>query len=914
MMNGGVRTHKAISVRLAMMGAALSVLAACGSGGGSDDDSQPVIDEPLDPGTLSGVLNIRAGIQLDSDINDPDAPFAANDSRSFPQQLTNATGEAPLIVAGYVTSAPTAGSDDRFATSSDAFDYFRFDALDGQVLSLRFTPDGANAATPPDLDLLLYDADGQLVAVAGSAVDTVEQVLIPEDGVYIAEVNAFDGASAYTLTLSSEPPAPTRLFQFELEFVLANTLTLQTPPSTALGESLLASHASGDWRDAFGAPARGALMQGFSSDRLLPLLELDAKSDRTPVRMRAMLDTARFPTTAARDAYRDKLALMDVIKAVNAHEGRDVFAPVHMRETLQVSSDPVPNEDLQWNVYAVGWDDADAEQVFDILSPPLIAVLDDGFFTSHREFDGLLVDQRDFVPAGLIGDGFEDGFDDSAEDEVDVDQPVDPDSGNGCHGFHGTHVASTALAPRGNGGIVGVYPGAELMAIRLGRNIPPTCRLIFSPDDALRYVADLPNASGARPAQAADVVNMSFGGSGFSASENAAIQAALDEGLILVASAGNDGDRRAAGQFPSYPAAYDGVIAVASTTILDERAFYSSAYPQVDIAAPGGATGDVNGDGVTDAVVAAVAELNSTATAFEESFGLKIGTSMAAPHASAGFALMKAIAPDITGRDIQAFLANGDLTVDLGPAGKDNTFGYGLMSLSKMIDAAQSFTINGAPTAPPTIVTTPNALDFGRGLTAIVMEIRREGAGSLAITGLSGAGLDEPQPWAAFTPLDVDADGFGAYGFYLDRSSAPFGALSGDVIVSLSDGSNRTIPVTANITDPAGVLDAPVIVQLQRLQDNTFTTVASQTFPAGVPVTGQPVTFENIAPDNYRLVFGVDLDNDGALCGTGEICGRFPSAFSGQDSVFISSVDSIENASFRLNYLEAPAGSTPLGD
>ena len=60
----------------------------------------------------------------------------------------------------------------------------------------------------------------------------------------------------------------------------------------------------------------------------------------------------------------------------------------------------------------------------------------------------------------------------------------------------------------------------------------------------------------------------------------------------MVAAAGNNATTDA-----MYPAAYDGVISVSAATIDEDLASYSSYGESVDVAAPGGASSDTNGDG-----------------------------------------------------------------------------------------------------------------------------------------------------------------------------------------------------------------------------------------------------------------------------------------------------------------------------
>jgi len=90
--------------------------------------------------------------------------------------------------------------------------------------------------------------------------------------------------------------------------------------------------------------------------------------------------------------------------------------------------------------------------------------------------------------------------------------------------------------------------------------------------EAIRYAAD----------NNADVINMSLGGSWASSVERDAIEYAIFRGVTVVAAAGNESTSRR-----SYPAAFDGVIAVAATDPNDVKADFSNWGSWVDVSAPG---------------------------------------------------------------------------------------------------------------------------------------------------------------------------------------------------------------------------------------------------------------------------------------------------------------------------------------
>jgi subtilisin family serine protease len=80
----------------------------------------------------------------------------------------------------------------------------------------------------------------------------------------------------------------------------------------------------------------------------------------------------------------------------------------------------------------------------------------------------------------------------------------------------------------------------------------------------------------------AQVINMSFGARDNTSVMREAVAYAQKQGVILVASAGNDNTATA-----QYPAAYPGVITVAATTLADQKASFSNYGSSVDVDAPG---------------------------------------------------------------------------------------------------------------------------------------------------------------------------------------------------------------------------------------------------------------------------------------------------------------------------------------
>ncbi|MFJ6014237.1 type VII secretion-associated serine protease mycosin [Streptomyces sp. NPDC092952] len=230
---------------------------------------------------------------------------------------------------------------------------------------------------------------------------------------------------------------------------------------------------------------------------------------------------------------------------------------------------------------------------------------------------------------------------------------------------HGTAMAGI-IAGRGHGparddGVLGIAPEARILPVRviLEASDPARSKARKSRGtalaDGIRWAAD----------HGADVINLSLGDDSRSAhpeaGEDAAIRYALGKGAVVVASAGNGGEK---GDHISYPAAYPGVIAVAAVDRYGTHAAFSTRRWYATVSAPG-----------VDVVVASP----------DRQYYVEWGTSAAAAFVSGAVALVRAAHPGLSPAQIKKLLTD---TARGAPAsGRDDARGYGIVDPAAAIEA-----------------------------------------------------------------------------------------------------------------------------------------------------------------------------------------------------------------------------------
>lgn len=141
------------------------------------------------------------------------------------------------------------------------------------------------------------------------------------------------------------------------------------------------------------------------------------------------------------------------------------------------------------------------------------------------------------------------------------------------------------------------------------------------------------------------VINMSLGGSSYTASFNKAVQDAMNLGITVVAAATNNNSSAY-----GYPASYDNVISVASVNSYYVKSGFSNYGDKISICAPGGErTRTIEEIGVMDDGEECYASVKGS----DASYDGYHGTSQASPMVAACAALLYAENPDITPYEVK---------------------------------------------------------------------------------------------------------------------------------------------------------------------------------------------------------------------------------------------------------------------
>lgn len=354
------------------------------------------------------------------------------------------------------------------------------------------------------------------------------------------------------------------------------------------------------------------------------------------------------------DMAKESLEEIACIEAVEPNKYKQVESV-----STELTNDPYINQqyyleqinvDGAWNAIAnaLGYCDYETNRA-------VIAIIDTGFDVAHSDLKNVL-SNKSITTGEIDANG-------NFKSLFNCDIPYYSD--------HGSHVAGIIAAQTNNGsGIVGItnvydqennqyFNTCEIIGINAGKSsgtgaVISTAREI----DGIYYAIN----------QGADVINMSYGGDSSDSVYEAALSAAHEAGVVLVAAAGNENTNA-----PCYPAHIDNVISVAALKVDGKtRRDTSNFGEKLDISAPG-------------------TNIYSCVTGSSE-IKSKSGTSMAAPMVTSAVALMRAVNKELTPEEIESILYT--TATDLETTGRDDYTGYGRVNIGMAVLRAKSMRYN----------------------------------------------------------------------------------------------------------------------------------------------------------------------------------------------------------------------------
>ena len=367
-----------------------------------------------------------------------------------------------------------------------------------------------------------------------------------------------------------------------------------------------------------------------------------------------------------------KSTLLSGTKVLNVPVGKTVDEMVRIYESLPdveyaepnyvVHAFMVPNDpsySYQWHLDNDEYGGINMESAWDIStgSGVVVAVIDTG--VAYEDY-GIYCQAPD-----LAGTTFVQGY-----DFVNNDAHPNDDGG------HGTHVAGTIAQTTNNDyGVAGVAFDCSIMPVKV------------LDEEGSGYTSWIAKGIYYAASNGADVISLSLGGPNPSQTLENAVAYAYNNGVTIVASAGNEYQE---GNPTNYPAAYDDyVIAVGATRYDETRSYYSNTGSYLDLAAPGGDTSvDQNEDGYVDGVLQ---QTFSGGDPCDFGYWFYQGTSMAAPHVSGVAALL--IANGVTGPDnVRNRLES--TAEDKGTPGWDEEYGWGIVDAYAALQAVSTPTVS----------------------------------------------------------------------------------------------------------------------------------------------------------------------------------------------------------------------------
>lgn len=343
----------------------------------------------------------------------------------------------------------------------------------------------------------------------------------------------------------------------------------------------------------------------------------------------------------------DFARVLETLPAVNYAEREPVMRPTLTPNDLG----PQSGNGSQWGLWQI-----QAQNAWDISigsGEIVVAIVDDAVLTTHPDL------APDIVP----------GYDVASDDN---------NANPNVPGMtHGTHVAGIVGAATNNGiGVASIGFNVKIMPVK-SSNVPQTISDAYA---GVIWAAD----------NGADVINMSWGGGGFSQTGQNIINYAYNAGCVNIAAAGNDNVNSV-----FYPAGYNNVISVASTTTGDAKSSFSNYGSWIDISAPGSSILSTYFNG-----------------SYQPTYANLSGTSMASPMVAGLAGLILSINPDLPQAQVEDCILSTADNINQANPSFIGQLGAGRINAFQAALCAQA-TVNAPPVA---VISTNNNVACPGGL------------------------------------------------------------------------------------------------------------------------------------------------------------------------------------------------------
>ena len=818
-----------------------------------------------DTWSISGVVYSNPYSLIDGDVpNIIGYPVVENNDSSTAQYIANPTdvighiGDNVAEVLNLdengdcIEDPDNPGYCDYIEVSNiDGEDWYQFNGAPNLILTLSiegliFEENGSGYCCTTDgieTDLLIYNEEGALTdfSYTSNSSPTYKQIVLPDTGSYYAVVRAVAGHTKYVLTLGSNATGISSLSP-KNNFKL-NRFISYIPfgkdfdhndyenPINNMDSNLETKFISSIDRD-----QRGLTEFNFN-------LESEYSSIFT------------YDYSLEQSENPDQVMYLKHWKLLQYYKSQFPRLNLEFDKKVEPHFVQDPNFQYQWALPQIG-----LETVLQAIGPETknvaVAVLDSG------------------APSALSTALTTSAFITNGSYDFVTDDP-DPTDTFAATDSHGTHVGTT-IAALNDGFNINGY-GIHVLPVRVlgsgGGYSSDTIQGMlfaagFSNRSGITYQGDIP----------VKVINMSLGSMGGScgSSYQGAINDIYDSNITIVASSGNSGQ-----EYPGvygYPASCNNVISVGALDYLRDRSYYSTFNDQVDIAGPGGDTSvDRNGDGYRDGILA---------FGSNEELGFWQGTSMAAPNVSGAIAILYSLVPGLTSFQVDGLLADGHLTDDIGPIGKDDDFGFGALNIQKAVtriisDEGLDFTYG---------TVSPGIYNMGVDINSFELEVSKIGDGELLVNQITSNIPSAVQ----ISPTSVDSEGFGTYTVAIDRSSIPDGLYTTRITIPFSNDNASSMEISFQVGSDRENIPIPEIY-VALINDDTGEGVRFGRFD--MPEGFVSFVANGVNQGNYYWLFSTIVDD--YILDPGEFYNYYPDQDS-NETYFVLGDGDIANGAVTL--------------